>query len=96
LSTEKSEPGFMVEAAVNEDDFPHEHEFTANVVSWMNLIIQNNPTLQFSSAKFDRRAKGLQKRRDLSLIGKEKRVLVTGEIKLPYQKTARPPITLQL
>jgi type I restriction-modification system DNA methylase subunit len=81
----------MVEVVVNEDDFPHEHEFTADVVSWMNLIIEKDGILPFSSAKFDRRRKGSQKRRDLSLIGKDKRVLVTGEIKLPYQKDGATP-----
>src|ERR1700732_3082948 len=85
-----SELKFMVEVP-NEDDFPHEHEFTADVVSWMNLIIAKDSALPFSSVKFDRRTKGLQKRRDLSLIGKDGRVLITGEIKLPYQKDGATP-----
>ena len=57
----------------------------------MNLIIQNNSELPFSSVKFDRRTKGLQKRRDLSLIGKDGKVLITGEFKLPYQKDGETP-----
>jgi hypothetical protein len=50
----------MVEVAINEDDFPHEHEFTADVASWMNLIIEKDAALPFSSVKFDRRTKGAE------------------------------------
>jgi hypothetical protein len=76
---------------MSDDNFPHEHEFTADVVSWMNLIIDKDPSLPFSAAKFDRRSKGSQKRRDLSLTGKDEGILVTGEIKLPYQKDGSTP-----
>lgn len=73
------------------DDFPHEHEFTADVVRWMDSIIENNSSLPFAAVKFDRRSKGVSKRRDISLLGKDGRVLVTGEIKLPYQKDGATP-----
>jgi hypothetical protein len=80
----------MVDAHTD-DDFPHEHEFTADVVSWMMLIIDKDPSLPFAAAKFDRRSKGSQQRRDLSLAGADGRILVTGEIKLPYQKDGATP-----
>src|SRR5262245_48988313 len=81
----------MKRAPMHDDDTPHEHEFTADVVSWMNLIIEKDPTLPFSSVKFDRRSKGSQKRRDISVLGKDANVLATGEIKLPFQKDGATP-----
>jgi methylase of polypeptide subunit release factors len=76
---------------INEEDFPHELQFTANAASWMNLIIEKDPALPFSSAKCEGRSRGSQKRRDLTLIGKDGKVLVTGEVKLPYQKDGSTP-----
>src|SRR5262245_12815647 len=74
-----------------EDEAQHELEFTTNVASWMNLIIEKDPSLPFSGARCERRSKGSQKRRDLTLLGKDKRVLITGEVKLPYQKDGATP-----
>ena len=73
----------MPDVSINEEDFPHELEFTANAASWMNLIIEKDPALPFSSAKCEGRSRGSQKRRDLTLTGKDGKVLVTGEVKLP-------------
>ena len=80
----------MTSSVISTDDFPHEHEFNADVVSWMNLIIAKDSSLSFSGAKFDRRTKGVQKRRDLSLLGHDDGVLITGEIKLPNGPTLWP------
>jgi methylase of polypeptide subunit release factors len=81
----------MLDMPISHDDFPHEHEFTADVVSWMNLVIDKDSNLPFSAAKFDRRSRGSQKRRDLSLTGSDGKILITGEIKLPYQKDGSTP-----
>ena len=79
----------MATPTIAADNFPHEHEFTADVTSSINLIIEKDPSLPFSAAKFDRRTKGVLARRDLTLIGKDGQTLVTGEIKLPYQRMAQ-------
>jgi hypothetical protein len=81
----------MIYSSSSTDDFAHEHEFTADVVSWINLIIDRDPTSPFSVAKFDRRSRGSQQRRDLSLLGRDGAILITGEIKLPYQKDGATP-----
>ncbi len=81
----------MPDVSINEEDFPHELQFTANAASWMNLIIEKDPALPFSSAKCEGRSRGSQKRRDLTLTGKDGQVLVTGEVKLPYQKDGSTP-----
>jgi hypothetical protein len=70
---------------------PHELEFTADVAAWINLIVEKDPSLPFAAAKCERRSQGSQQRRDLSLLDPAGRVLVTGEVKLPYRKDGATP-----
>lgn len=69
----------------------NEWEFTANVASWINRILSNVPSLPFSSAKCEQQNKGSQKRRDLTLLDRNGVVVLTGEVKLPYQKNGGSP-----
>jgi N-6 DNA Methylase len=87
----KTRKHFMPDMPINDEDSPHELEFTAAAASWMNLIIEKDHTLPFSEARCEGRTRGSQKRRDLSLFGKAGKVLVTGEVKLPYQKDGATP-----
>lgn len=68
-----------------------EWEFTADVASWINQYLALNPFLIFKEAKCEQRASGSTKRRDISLIGKDSRVLITGEVKLPYMLDGATP-----
>ncbi len=79
-----------MDVQIDDDDFPNELEFTANAASWINLILEKDDSLPFSSARCERR-RGSQKRRDLTLLGRNAKVLVTGEVKLPYQKDGATP-----
>lgn len=76
---------------VSQEEAPHELEFTSNAASWMNLIIEKDNSLPFSSARCEGRTKGSQKRRDLTLRGRDGKVNITGEVKLPYQKDGATP-----
>ena len=69
----------------------NEWELTADVASWINEIIGKDRTLPFSRAKCEQRPETSLKRRDLTLLGGIGQVLVTGEIKLPYQKDGSSP-----
>lgn len=69
----------------------NELEFTTEVASWINLILSQNPSLPFSGAKCEMRKKGALQRRDLTLLDKDKRIVLTGEVKLPYQKDGGSP-----
>ena len=80
----------MPDLSIGDDDSPNELEFTANAASWMNLILEKDDSLPFSSARCERR-RGSRKRRDLTLVGKNGKVLVTGEVKLPYRKDGETP-----
>jgi methylase of polypeptide subunit release factors len=82
---------FAVSIAVAENESLHEVEFTANVSSWINLILDKDPSLPFGEARCERRSQGSEKRRDLTLLDRDGRVLVTGEIKLPYRKDGATP-----
>lgn len=72
-------------------DAPHELEFTTLMASWMNLILDKDSGLPFAETRCERRSQGSQQRRDLTLLGPDGGVLVTGEVKLPYQKDGGTP-----
>jgi hypothetical protein len=68
-----------------------EWELTADVASWINEIIGKDTRLPFSRAKCEQRAEASLKRRDLTLLDRFGRKVITGEIKLPYQKDGSTP-----
>ncbi|HUS58458.1 MAG TPA: N-6 DNA methylase, partial [Planctomycetota bacterium] len=68
-----------------------EFEFTADVASWINAILQQNPSLPFSEAKCEQRADGSETRRDLTLLDNHRRIVLTGEVKLPFQTDGGSP-----
>lgn len=74
----------------------NELEFTSGVSSWINEIIHQEPCLPFSAAKCEMHRKGSLKRRDLSLLDKNHRIVLTGEVKLPYQKDGGSPFSSAL
>ena len=68
-----------------------EWEFTADVASWINELISKDKGLHFSGAKCEQRAAGSAKRRDLTLLDDNRIVVLTGEVKLPFQKDGGSP-----
>ena len=69
----------------------NEWEFTAEVASWINEILTSNPTLPYSRAKCEQVGEGSRKRRDLTLLDKDQRIVLTGEVKLPYRQDGGSP-----
>ncbi|MCK4372102.1 MAG: SAM-dependent methyltransferase, partial [candidate division Zixibacteria bacterium] len=69
----------------------NEWEFTGDVSSWINEIIAYTPIPPFHRSKVEQTGTGSRKRRDLTLLDKSKRALITGEIKLPYQADGNSP-----
>lgn len=61
----------------------NEWEFTGEVKSWIDQIVQRNTNLPFSGASVETKGRGSQKRRDLTLRDKNGEPLLTGEVKLP-------------
>lgn len=68
-----------------------EWEFTADVASWINEILAKDQRLPFSRAKCEQKGKGSLKRRDLTLLDKDKIVVLTGEVKLPFRDDGGSP-----
>ena len=69
----------------------NEWEFTGDVNSWINEILDHTPRPPFHRSKVEQTGTGSRKRRDLTLLDKSKRALITGEIKLPYQADGNSP-----
>jgi hypothetical protein len=72
-------------------DTMNEWEFTALVASWINAILTANPELPFSEVRCEQRSSGSQQRNDLTLLDHGKKPVLTGEVKLPYQKDGSTP-----
>ena len=68
-----------------------EWEFTADVASWINEALPKYSHLPFSRAKCEQRSKGSTKRRDLSLLDKSDKVVLTGEVRFPWAKDGGTP-----
>jgi hypothetical protein len=69
----------------------NEWEFTGEVSSWINQILDRIAIPPFHRAKIEQSGSGSRKRRDLTLLDKSKRAIVTGEIKLPYKADGSSP-----
>jgi len=69
-----------------------EWEFTADVASQINGVIARRPDLPFSEARCEQRGRGSAKRRDLTLLGKNRKPLFTGEVKMPGTREGRSPL----
>ncbi|MBM3133198.1 MAG: SAM-dependent DNA methyltransferase, partial [Chloroflexi bacterium] len=69
----------------------NEWEFTTDVASWIKELLLTNSSLPFSGAKCEQRGTGTLKRRDLTLLDKDQRVALTGEVKLPYATDGGSP-----
>jgi len=68
-----------------------EWEFTGSIANWIAEILVRNPRLPFSEAKIEKRSPGSTKRRDLTLLDKDKKAVLTGEVKLPWATDGRSP-----
>jgi hypothetical protein len=69
----------------------NEWEFTAEIASWIKEILAKNRSLPFSSARCEQVGEGSFKRRDLTLLDRDQRIVLTGEVKLPYRKDGGSP-----
>lgn len=69
----------------------NEWEFTGDVASWINEILQRKSDLPFSRAKVEQTAKGSAKRRDLTLLSKDGGKILTGEVRFPWRHDGGTP-----
>jgi len=69
----------------------NEWEFTGDVQKWITEILVKNSRLPFSEAKIEQSGSDSAKRRDFTLLDKDNRAVLTGEVKLPYRKDGGSP-----
>ena len=70
----------------------NEWEFTAEAAGWIKQILDKaSGGLPFSDCRCEQVSRGSRKRRDLTLLDKARRPLLTGEIKIPYQPEGNSP-----
>ncbi|MCX6030572.1 MAG: N-6 DNA methylase [Chloroflexi bacterium] len=69
----------------------HELTFVDHVTNWINAILARRLDLPFREATIEESGKGSRKRRDLTLYGKDGKLALTGEIKLPDKPDGLTP-----
>jgi hypothetical protein len=69
----------------------NEWEFTAAAAGWINELIGKDTQLPFSAARCEQRGRDSLKRRDPTLLDRNRRIVLTGEVKLPYNKDGGSP-----
>src|ERR1700722_18394125 len=69
----------------------NEWEFTQLAATWMQQVIDADPSLPFRHARTEQQSTGSQTRRDLTLLDAGNRPLLTGEVKMPYQPVGNSP-----
>ena len=62
----------------------NEWEFTADVASLINELIRMDSRLPRFRARCEQTRRGEPERRDLTLVDRDRRKVLTGEVKLPY------------
>lgn len=73
-----------------------EWEFTADVASKINILLEHSPDLIFQEARCEKKGKGSQKRADLTLLDKSGKEILKGEVKLPYRSDGGSPYNEKL
>lgn len=68
-----------------------EWELTADMTGWINEIAVKDRTLPFSKARYEQRPESDPMRRDIILLGSLGQTVVTGGVRLPYQKDGSSP-----
>lgn len=69
----------------------HELSFCSDAAGWMNAELAARPELAFARAKIELSARGSRKRRDLTIIDRDGKPAITGEVKLPYNPDGGSP-----
>jgi len=70
----------------------NEWEFTAAAAGWINELIGKDNQLPFLTARCERQSGETRKRNDLILLDRNSSIVLTGEVKLPYNKDGGSPL----
>jgi hypothetical protein len=76
----------------------HEQDFCAEVAKWSKEFFDQNKTSPFSDARIEGLGTGSQRRKkkDLRIYGRNAKIAITGEVKLPGTLDGRSPYAADL
>lgn len=74
----------------------NEWEFTSLVAGWINAMVQADASLPSWEARCEKQKEGLAPRGDLTFLDENQRVVLTGEVKLPYARDGSTPYNFDL
>jgi type I restriction-modification system DNA methylase subunit len=73
-----------------------EWTFAAQAATWMTMWLHGRRGMPFTEAKVEQKATGSAKRRDLSLLARDGKKALTGEIRFPDAKDGETPYNAKL
>jgi hypothetical protein len=73
-----------------------EWTFAADAAKWITIWLHGRTSMPFTEAKVEQRGSGSLKRRDLSLLDRDGRTALTGEIRFPDAKDGQTPYNAKL
>jgi len=73
-----------------------EWTFAADAAKWMTMWLHGRKSLPFTEAKVEQKTSGSGKRRDLSLLDRDGKKALTGEIRFPDAQDGETPYNAKL
>ena len=73
-----------------------EWTFAADVAKWMTIWLNQRKSMPFVEAKVEQKSSDSLKRRDLSLLDRDGKKALTGEIRFPDAKDGQTPYNAKL
>jgi hypothetical protein len=74
----------------------HELTFCADAKAWMEQELATRPELIFGRVRIEESAEGSAKKRDLTIYDRQDKIVITGEVKLPWDADGGSPFNEKL
>lgn len=74
----------------------HELTFCADAKAWMEQELAVRPELVFGRVRIEESVKGSARKRDLTIYDRQDKIVVTGEVKLPWDTDGASPFNERL
>jgi hypothetical protein len=74
----------------------HELTFCADAKAWMEQELEARPELVFGRVRIEESVRGSTRKRDLTIYGRNEKIAITGEVKLPWDPEGTSPFNASL
>ena len=74
----------------------HELTFCSDAAGWMNRELETRPELVFSRVRIKESLRGSARKRNLTIYDRQDKVVITGEVKLPWDADGATPFNEDL